>query len=212
MWIIIAYSLLTNHVLSYLSGAPFIAHLRLLPTTLLALKLIIKTNLVSWEITPTLAEEWHQLQVSHCALRMIHSSVLSFLLIRSATHSISWFFFFFCPITPTCPSLQMNVLQTGASTMCLLWTLDIHWMGAWTPLANSIVWLLVSSQKKMGSFFRFPSHSHRAICQLGYGWIRSLHSEAPFKLQRYFFAFRGNLRTSYDKKAVEGHLVLCDAM
>lgn len=121
-------------------------------------------------------------------------------------------FFFFCPITPTCPSLQMNVLQTGASTMCLLWTLDIHWMGAWTPLANSIVWLLVSSQKKMGSFFRFPSHSHRAICQLGYGWIRSLHSEAPFKLQRYFFAFRGNLRTSYDKKAVEGHLVLCDAM
>lgn len=103
MWIIIAYSLLTNHVLSYLSGAPFIAHLRLLPTTLLALKLIIKTNLVSWEITPTLAEEWHQLQVSHCALRMIHSSVLSFLLILSATHSISWFFFFFLPHNPHLP-------------------------------------------------------------------------------------------------------------
>lgn len=120
-------------------------------------------------------------------------------------HLLTFSVFFFLPRNPHLP-------LTTASTMCLLWTLDIHWMGAWTPLANSIVWLLVLSQKKMGSFFRFPSHSHRAICQLGYGWIRSLHSEAPFKLQQYFFAFRGNLRTSYDKKGVEGHLVLCDAM
>lgn len=94
-------------------GSSFPPGLRLSPTSLLPPKLPIKSNLASWEIKPTLAEEWHQLQVSHCAFGIYLIPLLPLCLCLSLSlsfpptpHSGGPFFFFY---DPRCPSQQMNV-------------------------------------------------------------------------------------------------------
>lgn len=93
---------------------PFPPGLRLSPTSLLSPKLPIKTNLASREIKPTLAEEWHQLQVSHCAFCIWHSTTpltfcLPLILSAILSNSLLCYGYFFLP-DPHLPSalLQMN--------------------------------------------------------------------------------------------------------
>lgn len=92
---------------------PFPPGLRLSPTSLLPPKLPIKTNLAPREIKPTSAEDWHQLQASRCAFRTSDAPPPSLSLCLSFSrplaqtpHSAAAISF---SLTPTCPSLQMNV-------------------------------------------------------------------------------------------------------
>ena len=93
----------------------------------------IKTNLASREIKPTLAEEWHQLQLSLCAFCISRSTPpLSFPLILSATHSkpatlLQLFLSQWPPPAPRCRWMCSCNRRGGggASTMWLLCTLDI---------------------------------------------------------------------------------------
>lgn len=65
-----------------------------LPHKSLTPKLPIKTNLAPREIKPTLAEKWHRLQLSHCALCVSHSTTLFVFATDCLCHS-----YFFLPDT-----------------------------------------------------------------------------------------------------------------
>lgn len=162
--------LLTNHVRSSLWGTPCLLANDSHPQVSYPPKLAIKTNLACGEIKPSLAEEWHQLQVSHCAFCTLLSITppLSFTLslppFLSATNSNSPLSYEFLPDPPPAPHCRWmcgcqkrGLPQYG---YCAHWTFIC--MGAWSPLANSIVQLLMSSQNpSLSSDFHL---SQRAIC------------------------------------------------
>lgn len=179
--------LLTNHVRSSLWGTPCLLANDSHPQVSYPPKLAIKTNLACGEIKPSLAEEWHQLQVSHCAFCTLLSITppLSFTLslppFLSATNSNSPTFLWVSPWPPTCPSLQMNVRlpKKGASTIWLLCPLDIHMYGCMIPTRkfNSPAFNVVS---KSIPVFRFPSLTESYL--LTRLWVN--HTVEPLSIAR----------------------------
>lgn len=114
---------------------PFPLGLQLSPTSLLPPKLLIKTNLASREIKPTFTKEWHQLQVSHCAFCISHSTTpplsltLSLPLILSATHSNSplCYGYFFLPD----PHLPLIADECAAAKRFPQYGYCVHWAFIW---------------------------------------------------------------------------------
>lgn len=140
---------------------PFPPGLRLSPTSLSPPKLPIKTNLASREIKPTLAEEWHQLQVSHCAFCISHihdSPTLSVPLILSAIHSNSQLCCgcFLLPWPSPAPHCRwMRSCKKGPSTIRLLCTLDIYMDGCMIPTRkfNILAFSVVTKRSSCSSDF-----------------------------------------------------------
>lgn len=160
---------------------PFPPCLQPSPTSLLPPKLPIKTNLSSREIKPTWLRSGtnskYPIVLSiHCILPLPLCLSLSLCHSLKLTTLRQLWISPWPPPAPHCRwmcSCKRGLPQYG---YCVHWT--FIWMGAWSPLANSIAQLLASSQKIV-PFFRFSSLSQRAVCQLGYDWTRPSHSGAP---------------------------------
>lgn len=183
MWIVSALCLLTNHVFFSLSGAPFLLAYDL-PTSLLPPKLLIKTNLAPWEIKPTFAEQWHQLQVSHCAFCLSYSTTPRFVShSHFASHSLyhslklpTLLELFFSAWPPPAPHCRwMCSCKKEASTIWLLCTLGTYmgWCMILTRKFNSVAFSVFTKRSSLSSDFHL---SQRAICQLGHERSRPSHS------------------------------------
>lgn len=110
-----AHSLLTNHVLSSLWGAPFRLTYDFKSPSLLPPKLIIKTNLASREIKPTLTESGTN---SQYPIVFLSFTLASFSLPLTQPSLFFMTIFFLWP--PPALSMQMNLLLHKTSTICSL--------------------------------------------------------------------------------------------